>query len=89
MQVKVPPAALQRTDFSGQKAHDAHKCVHVALLLSSTFVPVSSADWLVDTCALLRGVCEGCATMCRPGCSGWHPEYGKAWEHWGMPRYTM
>ncbi|CAK0787362.1 hypothetical protein CVIRNUC_010582 [Coccomyxa viridis] len=25
----------------------------------------------------------------RAGCSGWHPEYGKAWEHWGMPRYTM
>jgi hypothetical protein len=27
--------------------------------------------------------------MCRPGCVGWFPEYGKAWEHWGMPAYVF
>lgn len=21
-------------------------------------------------------------------CSGWHPEYMKAWEGWGSPAYT-
>lgn len=25
----------------------------------------------------------------RPGCTGWHPEYGKAWEYWGMPAYSF
>ncbi|EIE23620.1 hypothetical protein COCSUDRAFT_63147 [Coccomyxa subellipsoidea C-169] len=24
----------------------------------------------------------------RPGASGWYPEYGKAWENWGVPLYT-
>ena len=23
----------------------------------------------------------------RPKCSGWHPEWGKAWESWGAPNY--
>ena len=70
-------------------ASTLHNSVHAALLLSSASVRVRSADWMVDTSAA-EALCErGCATMCRPGCSGWHPEYGKAWEHWGMPRYTM
>lgn len=24
----------------------------------------------------------------RPGCPGWYPEYGKAWENWGVPAYV-
>ena len=24
----------------------------------------------------------------RPKCSGWHPEWGKAWESWGAPNYV-
>ncbi|CAL8472023.1 g11565 [Coccomyxa elongata] len=24
----------------------------------------------------------------RPGASGWYPEYGKAWENWGVPLYV-
>ncbi len=26
--------------------------------------------------------------LCRPGCAGWYPECGKAWENWGAPVYT-
>jgi hypothetical protein len=25
----------------------------------------------------------------RPKCSGWHPEWGKAWESWGAPSYPV
>ncbi|CAL5219786.1 g1691 [Coccomyxa viridis] len=25
----------------------------------------------------------------RPGAAGWYPEYGKAWEHWNAPTYTL
>lgn len=28
------------------------------------------------------------AAPLRPKCSGWHPEWGKAWESWGAPAYT-
>lgn len=24
----------------------------------------------------------------RPGARGWYPEYGKAWENWGVPLYV-
>jgi hypothetical protein len=25
----------------------------------------------------------------RKGCPGWYPEYGKAWENWGVPAYVL
>lgn len=28
------------------------------------------------------------AAPLRPRCTGWHPEWGKAWESWGAPSYT-
>ncbi|KAK9819243.1 hypothetical protein WJX81_003710 [Elliptochloris bilobata] len=29
------------------------------------------------------------APALRPGCAGWYPESGKAWENWGAPVYTL
>lgn len=25
----------------------------------------------------------------RDGAEGWHPEWGKVWQWWGVPRYTV
>ena len=63
-------------------------CAHNEPLMSLLpLCMVGNASCITGSCRIRRPH-VGCGE-CRAGCSGWHPEYGKAWEHWGMPRYTM
>lgn len=54
--------------------HSSHGC---RPLETSHAAPEAKVDPIVYTPPALR-----------PGCAGWYPEHGKAWENWGVPAYV-